>query len=337
MGPSAPILAKRMAIVRTVSLSLAAIAVLIFVVGMDSGKKDRGALCGGRPYARGSVPNGSSPYVELAADGIKGPFLLDYGATRSSLSAAAFPGSDGSIRKAAILLPGIESADFHLARYDLLLQPGKGQLGVIGDDLLSRFTVELTESTAYLGVEPCQPEALLARGLTPVGQNGFFSSETSKIRAGLPNVPVVFLRLGEVRAWAQIDTGYEDAVYPRSVDVNQALFDRLVRSRLRIDRVADINVWTCEGSESRHVYRVEDGPLTIENEQGKSIVETEDFHLIAKPVNGSGGIADLPEPAAQLGASFLRLFGAVVFDPGTSTVWLGGAGEPQETPQTANQ
>jgi hypothetical protein len=336
VGLSAPILTKRMAIVRTVSLSLAAIAVLIFVVGMDSGEKDRGALCGGRPYARGPVPNGSSPYVELTADGIKGPFLLDYGATRSSLSVAAFLGPDGSMRKAAILLPGIESADFHLARYDLLLQPGKGQLGVIGDDLLSRFTVELTESTAYLGVEPCQPEALLARGLTPVAQNGFFSSETSRIRAGLPNVPVVFLRLGEVRAWAQIDTGYEDAVYPRSVDVNQALFDRLVLSRFKINQVADINVWTCEGSESRHVYRVEDGPLTIENEQGKSIVETEDFHLIVKPVNGCGGIADLPEPAAQLGASFLRLFGAVIFDPGAATVWLDGGGKPRETPQTAN-
>jgi hypothetical protein len=326
-----------MAIVRIVSLSLAAIAALIFVVGMVNGANDRGALCGGRPYARSSVPNGSSPYVELTADGIKGPFLLDYGATRSSLSAAAFPGPDGSMRKAAISLPGAESADFHLARYDLLLQPRNGQLGVIGDDLLSRFTVQLTESAAYLGAKPCRPEALLARGLTPVDQNGFFSSETSKIRAGLPNVPVVFLRLGEVRAWAQIDTGYEDAVYPRSVDVNQALFDSLVRSGLKIDRVADINVWTCEGRESRHVYRVEEGRLAIENERGKSVVETEDFHLIVKSVNGCGGIADFPEPAAQLGASFLRLFGAVIFDPVAATVWLDGARKPRETPRTANQ
>ena len=222
-----------MAIVRTLSLSLAAIAVPIFGFGMDIGETDQGALCGGRPYPRISIPNGASPYVELTADGMTGPFLLDYGATRSSLSAAAFPGPEGSIRTAVISLPGIEKAEFHLARYDLLLQPGKGQLGVIGDDLLSRLTVQLTESTAFLGADSCRPEALIARGLTPVAQNGFFSSNASKIRAGLPNVPVVFLRLGEVRVWAQIDTGYEDAVYPRSVDINQALFDRLRRERGR--------------------------------------------------------------------------------------------------------
>jgi hypothetical protein len=318
------ILTKRMAIARAVSLSLATVTVLIFCVSMGIADKDRGALCGGRPYVRGSVPNGSSPYVELTADGIIGPFLLDYGATRSSLSAAAFPDPDGSTRTAAISLPGIERADFHLARYDLLLQPGKGQLGIIGDDLLSRFTVELTEKTAFLGAESCRPEALIARGLTPVAQDGFFSSDPSKIRAELPNVPVVFLRLGEIRASAQIDTGYEDAVYPRSVDVNQALSDRLVRSGIKTNRIGDIDVWTCDGRERRSVYRVEDVPLAIENERGKTIVESEDFRLIVKPANACGGIADLPDPAAQLGASFLRLFGVVIFDPRATTVWLDG-------------
>ena len=87
-----------MAVVRTVSLSLAGIAVLIFGGGMDIDRTEQGALCGGRPYARISVANGASPYVELTAGGVTGPFLLDYGATRSSLSAASFPGPDGSIR-----------------------------------------------------------------------------------------------------------------------------------------------------------------------------------------------------------------------------------------------
>jgi hypothetical protein len=322
------ILPERRAIVRIVSLSLAAIAPLIFGGGMDIGEEDRGALCGGRPYARLSVANGASPYVDLTADTIKGPFLLDYGATRSSLSAAAFPGPDGSIRTAAISLPGIARADFHLARYDLLLQPAKGQLGVIGDDLLSRVTVQLIGNMAFLGAESCRPEALIARGLKPVAQNGFFSSDPSKISPGLPNVPVVFLRLGEIRAWAQIDTGYEDAVYPRSVDVNQPLFDRFVRSGVKVDKIDDIDVWTCEGRERRPVYRVKGRPLAIENEEGKPIVETEDFHLIVKSGNACGGIADLPEPAAQLGASFLRLFAAVIFDPKAATVWLDRARKP---------
>lgn len=313
-----------MTIVRILSLSLAAIATPIFGFGMDIEKTDQGPLCGGHPYARVSVPNGASPYVELTADGVSGPFLLDYGATRSSLSASAFPGADGSIRTAAISLPGIERADFHLARYYLLLQPAKGQLGVIGDDLLSQFTVQLTDSTAFLSAETCQPEALIAQGFTPVAQNGFFSSDRSKAGARLPNVPVVFLRLGDVRVWAQIDTGYEDFVYSRSIDINQALFDRLVANGAKLDRIEDIDIWTCDGREHWPVYRVKDRLLSIENEQGMQIVETSDFHLIVKSANTCGGIADMPEPAAQLGASFLDLFGDVIFDPRNTIVWLGG-------------
>jgi hypothetical protein len=313
-----------MTIVRILSLSLAAIAVPIYGLSMDFEPPVHGALCAGRPYARVSVPNGASPYVELTADGVTGPFLLDYGATRSSLSAASFSGPDGSMRTAAISLPGIEKADFHLARYYLLLQPGKGQLGVIGEDLLSQFTVQLTDSTAFLSAETCQPEALIAQGFTPVAQNGFFSSDPSKAGARLPNVPVVFLALGEVRVWAQIDTGYEDFVYSRSIDINQALFDRLVANGAKLDRVEDIDIWTCDGREHWPVYRVENRPLSIENEQGRQIVETNDFHLIVKSANTCGGIADMPEPAAQLGASFLSLFGDVIFDPRNTIVWLGG-------------
>jgi hypothetical protein len=314
-----------MAIFRTISLWLAAMAVLIFGVGMDIGDNDRGALCGGRRVARIAVPNGASPYVELTADGKSGPFLLDYGATRSALSADAFPGPEGAPRKAAISLPGIEEAVFHLARYDLLRQPKDGQLGVIGADLLSRLTVELTSGAVVLGAEPCRPQALIARGLTPVDQAGFFASDPAKIDPGRPDVPVVFLRLSDVRAFAQIDTGYDDTAFAHSVDINQALFERLVESGNKLDRVGDSDVWTCDGHERWPRYRLEDRPLAIENEQGKPIVQTDDFHLIVKRANGCGGIADMTEPAAQLGASFLRLFGTVVFDPKNATVWLEGA------------
>ena len=313
-----------MTIVRVLLLSLAAIAVPISGIGVDVELPSHGALCGGRPYARVSVPNGASPYVVLTADGVSGPFLLDYGATRSSLSASAFSGADGSMRTAAISLPGVEKADFHLARYYLLLQPGKGQLGVIGDDLLSQFTVQLTDSTAFLSAETCQPETLIAQGFTPVAQNGFFSADPSQTGARLPNVPVVFLRLGDVRVWAQIDTGYEDFVYSRSIDINQAMFDRLVGSGAKLDRIEDIDIWTCDGREHWPVYRIRDRLLGIENERGRQIVETSDFHLIVKSANTCGGIADMPDPAAQLGASFLSLFGDVIFDPKNTTVWLGG-------------
>ncbi|MBV8796561.1 MAG: hypothetical protein JO136_16645, partial [Hyphomicrobiales bacterium] len=123
-------------------------------------------------------------------------------------------------------------------------------------------------------------------------------------------------------------TGYEDFVYSRSVDINQALFDRLVASGAKLNRVEDIDIWTCDGREHRPVYRVDRLPLAIEDQEGKPIVETADFHLVVKPANSCGGIADMKEPAAQLGASFLNLFGTVIFDPRNTTVWLGGPREP---------
>jgi hypothetical protein len=326
-----PILSDSIAIVRTVSLSLAALAILIFGVAMDIQFQDRETLCGGRRYARIAVPNGVAPYIELAADGKSGPFLLDYGATRSSLSAAAFAGREGAVRKVKISLPGIEEALFHLARYELLIQPEQGQLGVIGADLLSRLTVQLTAGAVDLSAEPCRPEALIARGLTPVTEIGFFSSDPADIDPRLPDVPVVFVRLGEVRAFAQIDTGYEDAAFARSVDINEAMFERLVESGTKLEKVAELDVWTCDGKVRRPVYRVKDRALEIENERGKPIVQTGDFHLIVKRPDGCGGIAEMTEPAAQLGASFLQLFRTIVFDPKNATVWLdGGAGKPQK-------
>ena len=36
----------------------------------------------------------------------------------------------------------------------------------------------------------------------------------------------------------------------------------------------------------------------------------------------------MKEPAAQLGASFVNLFDAVIFDPRNATVWLGARREP---------
>ena len=87
---------------------------------------DAAALCGGRRYEISRFPNGLSPYVALTADGVPGQFLLDYGATRSSLSADAFARSAGSVKTAAISLPSFEKGDFRVARYDQPVQSREG-------------------------------------------------------------------------------------------------------------------------------------------------------------------------------------------------------------------
>ena len=314
--------------VRSLSLIAAAAGLalaLAFAVLENSQDPEEAALCGGQRYAISDFAAGSPPYLALRADGVKGRFLLDYGATRSSLSAGAFAATAGAVRAAAISLPGFGQGAFDLKRYGESLQAKQRQLGIIGTDFLSLLTAQFTGRAVFLSAQPCPSAGLRARGLVPIAQDGFFSSNPSTIRRGLPNVPVVYVSLGGIRAWAQIDTGYANSVYSHSVDINQALYQRLVESGAKLRRLADVGVWTCEGHESRPVYAVSDGALTIENEQARPILRTARFHLIVKPANGCGGIGTMSAPAAQLGASFLQIFGTVVFDPKSGTVWLGAA------------
>jgi hypothetical protein len=318
-----------MAFVSKVRLSLQAVAILSSVASPSAG--DQAPLCGGRRYAISGFATGLRPVIELTVDGVSGPFLLDYGATRSSLSADAFGAAEGSVKKAAISLPSFEEGSFPLKHYDSALPSGQRQLGVIGTDFLSLVSVQLTASAAFISSQTCPSNTLRAADLIPIAQTGFFSSQPSAVESAFPNVPVVFLRLGEVRTWAQIDTGYADTVYPHSVDINEALYERLVESGVRLERLGDVSVRTCEGRESRRVYSVKECALVIENEKVEQIARTASFHLIVKSANGCGGIGAMATPAAQLGASFLQLFGTVVFDPKSQTVWLEGGRSPTVT------
>ena len=119
-------------------------------------------------------------------------------------------------------------------------------MGVIGTDLLSLVTVQLTDKKSYFSSGPCNPDELREKGLTAIDQKGFFSSDLASIGNRRPNVPVVFLSISDVHASAQIDTGYDDGLYPRSVDVNQAFVDRLIENGVHVLLAGQINVKTCE-------------------------------------------------------------------------------------------
>jgi len=236
-----------MGLIRKTFLALSVVAAVALVAASRVGNRDREALCGGVGYESHSVRPGSPPYIELTADGVSGHFLLDYGATRSSLSASVFAPSTDALKSVKLSLPGFDHGVFELKRYDLPPQAADRQVGVIGTDFLSLLTVQITESAVFLGEQPCQPATMRARGFVPISQDHFFSSDPSAVDARLPNVPIVFLRLGATQVWAQIDTGYDDAIYPHSVDINQALYERLIKDGMRLRQVSRITVSTCEG------------------------------------------------------------------------------------------
>ena len=292
------------------------------VSGLHAQTKEGPPLCDGRGYRLRETAIGVPPHVTLILNGMPGSFLLDYGATKSSLWTDYVPRPGATVR-VRTSIPGISSAEFLLRHADT--PPNANDpVGVIGTDILSRVTMEFNSATAYLSVKSCSSVALRGAGFIPVNQTGFFSSDPTLLNEGRPNVPVLFFGLGEVHVPAQIDTGYDDQLYPYSIDINQALFDRLHQSGFEMAMTGEINVATCDGHESRRVYAVVGPDLVIETEDAKPITRTNSFYLVLKPANRCGGIASISSAAAQLGASFLKLFQTIVFDPQARVVWIKG-------------
>jgi hypothetical protein len=155
--------------IRQIFVAISALAVLA-LVAVRVGNHDHEALCEGIRYERHSVQIGSPPIIELAADGVSGPFLLDFGATMSSLSARVFATSTETVKSVKLSLPSFQQGVFTLQRY------GGKQLGVIGTDFLSLLSVQITESAVFLGEKPCQPTTMRAHGFVPISQEHFFGS-----------------------------------------------------------------------------------------------------------------------------------------------------------------
>ena len=123
-----------------------------------------------------------------------------------------------------------------------------------------------------LGPQSCS-EALVASGMIAVSQAGFFSDDPSRLPPGRPNVPVLYLRIGNVRTWAQIDTGYDDTVLRPSIDINEALHQQLLVSGLALEPARQLDLTTCEGREQRQVLKVKDAKVTIRTHTGTVIRE----------------------------------------------------------------
>jgi hypothetical protein len=132
------------------------------------------------------------------------------------------------------------------------------------------------------------------------------------------------LRLGGVATYAQIDTGYDDARLRPAIDINEALYQKLLASGVVLQRDGSVDVATCDGRGSVDVYRSAGLSAGIETETGLPIAAIGDVHLIRKPANRCGGIGTRSEPAAQLGVSILHRLGDLVIDPRAGLVWVGG-------------
>jgi hypothetical protein len=280
--------------------------------------------CDARMYAVSHVPGGIAPYVSLTADGHRGHFLLDWGSTGSSVSSRVFADAKGNLAIQKLNLPGRTKATFHVQKYELFSEPPGGQLGIIGTNTLSQLSVHLAYraagDVAYISDTPCAASRREANGYVAIKQTGYFSSNPARVK-GRPNVPVLFLSIAGVKVAAQIDSGFDDLAWKHSIDVNEALLTRIGAAGIALERRQETTVATCAGNEMRRIQEYK-GEIAIKTERGATIATIKGAHLLPKPRNTCGGIAQMEEPMAQIGASMLKTLGDIVVDGKSGTVWV---------------
>jgi hypothetical protein len=221
------------------------------VLGLASGSMAHAqSPCGGMRFNVQTAADESRPYVRLALDGKTGPFLLDFGATASTVARSVWNVSGSEIQLSGFTLPSFSRGTFGL-RDNTVSGPLGTVYGVIGTDYLALLTTELHYEEAgdqhvTVSPDPCRAE-LGSLGFRRISTRGYFSSDPTSLHAGESNVPVIFANLGGIRAAAQIDTGYDDSVFHHTIELNPALFDQ-VSAAVPLVQVGTVSIRTCAGT-----------------------------------------------------------------------------------------
>jgi len=302
------------------------------------------------------------PYVTVTvgdAPTYPGSFLLDYGTNFSTLDLSKLappgppaPGCDPTLLGQRCSFANL---DFFGSWGPVSLRTaahgdgtGASQAGILGTDFTSHVAVSIDYARskvhrAFDEASFCTESAFAAAGFSALSTAGFFTNDPSKLRpladviAGssssfsVANVPTVPLRIAGVIAHAQLDTGFDDALVPFSVNVNEAFLAAVTaRDPSAVVRMPDkdVSLTTCAGvAEAVEAYALAPGAaLDFVGEAGQSVKSFPTATLFVKrtpeAAKKCGGIGTWTVPAAQVAASFYVSFGLVAFDPFGSRVWV---------------
>ena len=272
----------------------------------------------------------SVPFANLALGGRNGNFLLDTGATRSRVDMRRYEAPAGAkIFLSGFSLPWAQGGLFTAADLRSFAAPPGGQLGNVGTDFLSLQSIEFHYAQpnpfAVLGRKARNPTLLRDSGFAAVGLPGYYEADPAGLKRGMPNVPVIGLRIGAVTFPAQVDTGYGDDPHG-VVQLNGALLKILRTAGITMRaRPSDVVTVGCSGTYAYERWQVEQDEPSIIAPEGDVAVSYPPPLLEVKTDAHCGGIAAFAEPFAQIGASWLSRWGTSVFDGLTSAVWIHAA------------
>jgi hypothetical protein len=269
----------------------------------------------------------SKPFAQLWLGGVRGNFLLDTGATASRVAMDRYGAREGTeLVLSGFTLPLAQGGTFIAADLRSFAAPPGGQLGTVGTDFLSlqpiEFHYEPPQPFATVGNKGCGRDALLRAGLLAVGMPGYYEADASRLKPGMPNVPVIGLRIGTLAFPAQLDTGYGDFP-PGIVQVNAALMRALRAAGISAHPLpSDVATVGCSGTHAYERWQIEQAELSIITTEGSIAVRYPPPVLEVKTDTRCGGISHFTEPFAQLGASWLSRWGNSVLDGASSAVWI---------------
>jgi hypothetical protein len=290
------------------------------------------------PHVTVAVGAAPSPYTA--------PFLVDYATTGSTIDLASFapPGPPASGCNPNTLGQRCTFADldFFGAWGQVTLRTSDAS--ILGTDFLAEGIYAIDyPGRRLLHAANCTDAELLGGGLVPISTAGFFAKDLSRLQpqsvvesgapAGLQvaNVPVVPGGLAGTNALVELDTGFDDAVVPHSINVNVALYDAIVAtvpSALTRAASKDLSLTTCAGvAEPVEAYELTGSTFELVDEHGGVGRAWLGATVFVKRTPAAalkcGGIGTWTAPAAQIGTSFLADARLVVFDPFASRVWIG--------------
>lgn len=290
------------------------------------------------------IISSTMPYVTVKVGPTQGYFVLDWGSLSTAIDTAALSGVRpvGTAANEKFLFSDF---DFYgsWGTVALLIQKMGyvsgtiRQAGILGADFLSlnAFTLDYKNGYVYRAGpgQLCSDNDLRVAGFRSVSSAGYFSNSNDKLNDKCVfNVPTVPVRIGSVAAIAQLDPGYADAKHPFSVNINRALFDALSNAGITLTEIPNerIALSTCIENVTENVisYRMPAGvSFSIIGTDGSQVTIHSDAVLMLKETSDAakscGGIGTWKIPAAQVGASYFKEAGKMIFDPFTSRVWFG--------------
>lgn len=294
------------------------------------------------------VISSQMPYALARVGAAEGYFLLDFATTGSTIDPLGFAGGvvprpvEGSADRFA-------DFDFYGAwgtvRLDVQDHSGVAgrvrQAGILGTDFLAlnAFTLDYEQGAVYRAdaASFCSDEVLRAEGMKPLSTAGFYSSDLGRVQPGFPNVPTVPVRVGSASAVAQLDTGYDDALFRHSVNVNRPFFEAMQAAGVALVPApeADLALSTCVPGlqETIRAYRAGPGAtFDFVSTDGSAAYSEPNALFFVKDTPPAalrcGGIGTWSIPAAQVASSFYNEARRLVFEPFTSRVWMGPSLNP---------